>query len=403
MSMFTIITQTNAQSIDVHVLIHGTRFSGLAFTSFIPFLRKKLSSDNLYTIAIKKSRCDVRLFDSQVMLERGLVRIQADGITQCRAGALEPTLSRRAAFHVFNGYDHLCPKKDTTNIYFTFGWEGLLEDKHRAETAAQLYNELVALRAKLQKEHPHDAIRFFLHGHSHGGNVILYLAQHETHEKKNLIIERACLYGTPIQRETAGFANHSMFKTVISYHSHGDHIQTADKFSTKSKTSERCLSSFVQINNTKNKKIIDVCVRVNGNTRALNHASFFFFDMYSLTGHQQNPALQMLNPLPIIMFAPTMLTLVDKLLGENHRCSRAFLDFNITPDRDSIVMSVKTPCGKHGHKSKNLAPVFNPIKAVVEKTWRPHAYAGTRNVTRLAFSGLFEAIPDYIKKHLGQK
>lgn len=386
-----------SQMVSAHIFVHGTRFSGLAFVSALPFLQNTLKDSHLYVLAIRKSRSDRRLFDSQVMQESGLIQIPESVIKQCRTRRLSPELSRRAAIHVASGYDMLMVPKNDINLYYTLGWDGLLQDIHRREAAGALYTTIVDLRKTLEQKYPGKIIRIILHGHSHGGNLILYLAYHENEKKQNLIIDCACLYGTPIQAETASYAQHDMFKTIISYYSHGDSIQVADKLSTESGTSERCLSKFINIKNLSTKKIIDIGLRINGDERALNHASYFFIDMYSLAGKLSAP-LTVISPFPIVTFAPVMMQLIDQFWTKYPTCSNACLDFSIE-NENSLCLWLVDQQGRHV-RSTNILPRIKPAKNMLEETWRPFAFYGAANVTKLALSGLANAIPDYIRQNI---
>ncbi len=171
---------------------------------------------------------------------------------------------------------------DTTpQRYYTFGWNGQLDQTERRVEAVRLYNELAMEVDKLKEQGYKPKIRLL--GYSHGGNVSLNLAaihyalngvafkdRHFTEsiasvwdifsedilqkraEKEVCIayhkplksidlIDELILYATPVQTETECFAFTDYFKKVTMFYSENDMVQVADVLSTKSRVSRRTL------------------------------------------------------------------------------------------------------------------------------------------------------------------
>ena len=380
------------QSVEAHIFIHGTRLSFLSLVSAIPTAQRSLTNHHLYAKVVQSSRDDERFHDTQVILDKGLVEIESPMIKKCRAQTLEPNFSRKAAIQAINGYDMLIKKNDTIYRYYTFGWDGMLGDNYRKNDSLDLYNTLVALRDTLQKKHPAKVVRFILHGHSHGGNLILYLGYHENIKKKNLSIEQAILYGTPIQAETAPYCLHNMFKCIISIYSEGDNIQVADKISTASHTSKRRLSDLV---NTANKPIIDICIAAEGDRKAFGHATFFFIDMYQNgVAQARRKVFNEIKYLPVMTLAPLFIPLITNLYAK-HPQQQMTLNL-YKQDEQTCLMSAETGDRKFTIQSDNIIPQIEPVRTIIEKTWKPAAaHKNAINLAKLALLDLMKVTPQH--------
>ncbi len=361
------ICAQNTPRIIVHAFVHGTRLSGLGIFSAIPLLNNNVQDKHLYTRSVKSARKDPAFFDAQVMQEEGLVEISAETIQLCRTHKLPTEKSKRGAIQVIAAYDQFTPKNNVTNLYYTYGWSGMLDAQYRQKEAKTFYEKLVELRDQLHKKYPLSSIDFVLHGHSHGGNLILNLAAHENEQKKQLVIDCTILYGTPIQVETADYANHAMFKTIINLFSNNDHIQVTDSISTQQE-SQRVLAPYVHVKNTKAKYVVDACVCLNGNPGAFGHACFFYIDDVV---YNQNAEFAAIRPLPLVTFGSIIQQLVHQaqLKRVNHH-----LHVNVmTADGCSIGVFDQY---KNLAISDNLVSQLALVKATLEKTWTPYARRG---------------------------
>jgi len=380
------------QSVVAHIFVHGTRLSFLSLMSIIPTVKRQLRNHHLYSKVVISSRDDDRFQDTQIMLDKGLHEIPRGMINRCRNLRLDSNFSRKAAIQVINGYDQLI--KDTKSIHrhYTYGWDGMLADEYRKRDSLKMYKALIDLREQLRKQYPNQKIVFILHGHSHGGNLILYLAYHENVQKKGLSIDKSILYGTPIQAETAPYCTHSMFKTIINIYSEGDNIQTADKFSTASQTSGRRLADFV---NTKNKNIIDVCVSAAGDRKAFGHASFFFIDMYQNgIGNARRNVFNELKRLPLVTFAPIFTELLEQIHIQSKH-NQLTLNFYKENSLNCII-SAETIDKRYIAKSKNIILLVNQISIILEKSWKPVAeHKGSANLAKLAVLDLMKIAPKH--------
>lgn len=381
-----------AKTVTVNVFIHGTRLSGFNFLSAKPIIKHEpVKEHSFYEHVVESSRNDVRFYDSQIMLEKGLVLVPQEILEKCRQLKLAPGESRRAAIQVLNGYDMLLSKNDEKQLYYTFGWDGILSDKEREQESRILYDALIDLRDQLLKQFPESTIKFILHGHSHGGNLILYLALHENMQKKNLVVDKAILYGTPIQPETACFCQHALFKKIINIFSEGDKVQVADIFSTSSKCSKRRFADVLSSSVVKQeKRIVELCVSAAGSRRAFSHASFYFLGLHGIgIIRSVERVFKIIKPLPVVLFAPIFLDMLDK--SDIQDGSLNFVRY--TPNDCRLVISSV----QQSIESENLVPLISQIKEVIEKSWKPYALYGYAHLGGLALADLFTAIPQYTK------
>lgn len=113
------------------------------------------------------------------------------------------------------------------NIYYTFGWTGLLSPTVRRFEAQVLYNLLKKEVKKFQEKGIHPKIRIV--GYSHGGNVALEMA---TVKKKNkVMIDELILIGVPVVKTADFLRSHKMFKRIFHFYSKGDRVQNLDLLS----------------------------------------------------------------------------------------------------------------------------------------------------------------------------
>jgi len=102
---------------------------------------------------------------------------------------------------------------------YVFGWSGALSSEDRKNAAKKLLEWML--------EHSNE--EFVLIGHSHGGNVLLNLAEivHER-EKIPFTIQKLVLLACPVQKETAHLITSMLFQKVYSLYSSKDFAQICD-------------------------------------------------------------------------------------------------------------------------------------------------------------------------------
>lgn len=350
------------QTIVAHVFIHGTRLPGFIFLDPRATFGHTVSKDSVYVRILSRIRAYEYFTTYQPLLELGIQEVTSDQLTAWREQTLSPSLFKRAAIHIIGAYDSFLPSQPyTTNKYYTYGWIGVLDDAFRRNDAKQLYEALCSLRSSLQKQyHTHD-VHFVLHGHSHGGNVILYLPRFEHKYHNNLVIDHTFLYGTPIQPETASYAKDPLFKTIYNLYSEGDHVQIGDRFSTESKKSYRRISDIVDISNTPN-TIYELCVCAEKKSTAFCHASFFYTNAHQITRIRRgikpfHRVLDTLTPLPIVSFSPILMSVVSRMPNHAHH---QVMPACITCSNDQCIFTVGND--RVYAQSDNVLPLLTHIK-----------------------------------------
>jgi hypothetical protein len=127
-------------------------------------------------------------------------------------------------------YD-ICEKDpDNFNLFhtYTFGWSGKLNNKVRKKASLDLFYALKKCIATYEKEYNKQTFIRII-GHSHGGNVALYLGYYADQKKFcNIAIDELILLACPVQKATLHYTQSSLFKQIYSFHSESDMIQVAD-------------------------------------------------------------------------------------------------------------------------------------------------------------------------------
>jgi len=370
-----------ARDVYVHLFVHGTTLPGFLLLSQAH--DKPVKYDDKYVSFIEKSRNDTRFYDDSIMLDCGLVPISSQLVSNCKKGTLDSWQSRRAAIQAIAAYDDFVDHTHE-HYYFVYGWSGLLSDDYRKKEAGKLYNELVIVKNRLRERFGKEPI-FIAHGHSHGANIILYLAYQEELQRQKLCFEHVMLYEMPVQTETAHYAKNPMFKYVSLLYSNGDSIQIADSFSTAGGKSYRTFSDLIEINDAPN-KIQEVLVTMNGDRKALPHRSYFFFDAYfglstvykNLFG--KNAATAFLNPLPLVVLSPVFMWLLQTSVRTN-ACS-CVLNIGFNGNTCAVDLDAEQAAKKY---SANLFSMINEIKNRLALYWEP--YAKTSDVKKLFWMG----------------
>lgn len=201
--------------------------------------------------------------------------------------------------------------------YALFGWSGKLDNEQRKKAGFILYQTLIDLQEQYIAQH--GALPSFeLVGHSHGGNVCLWLAEAEKEYKKGLIVERLSLLATPLQKEIIENFSSSCFKKIDSFYSWGDKIQGADIFSTKSR------KSYQRIQDLQNAyqfscgaHIKDIQLMVESNAKKVDHVNLWYLGR----GTQLQPYLSLL---PVVTYLPFIYSHIDR-----RQDSHIVLDFSI--------------------------------------------------------------------------
>ncbi len=149
------------------------------------------------------------------------------------------------------------PARFNAEHFYTFGWSGELTLKARKNAAHDLFNALKGLIISYQEKYC-STPEIILISHSHGGNVILHLAEIDDPDCK-LCISKSILLACPVQKHTAHLISSPIFERIYSLHSHTDMIQIADPQGLHNKKKSRPLLSLRHFD--AHPKLVQVLIR----------------------------------------------------------------------------------------------------------------------------------------------
>jgi hypothetical protein len=160
------------------------------------------------------------------------------------------------------------PKMFPDEYFYLFGWNGKLSFIERERAARKLYLDLKVVRDDYKKKFGTEPIIRLL-GHSHGGNVILLLAQVKDPEDTSFFIHNVILMGTPVQKQTKHYVFAECFGKIYSLYSMIDMLQVIDPQGLQQKETDALFSErFFPVD----EKIDQVAIRINN--RSIMHIEF---------------------------------------------------------------------------------------------------------------------------------
>lgn len=152
--------------------------------------------------------------------------------------------------------------------FYTYGWDGRLDSSSWLTAAVRCYRALFWEVFRQGLSFVDVDVEFY--AHSHGGNVVLNLAQAEILFKCGLIISKIVLLGTPIQQSTEALAKSPLFEhtKIYNVYSEGDVTQILDQGVSFGGISGRRFTDPVLCD-----KISQICVTCEG--RSLTHSELW--------------------------------------------------------------------------------------------------------------------------------
>jgi hypothetical protein len=112
---------------------------------------------------------------------------------------------------------------DLDHLYL-FRWNGMLNYQERQKAAQSLYIELQQKIADIKQQTGQEPLITII-AHSHGGNIILNLADLNAKSSSKLVIHNLILLACPVQNKTAHWIGHETFEKVYVFYSKADWIQ----------------------------------------------------------------------------------------------------------------------------------------------------------------------------------
>ena len=330
------------------VFVHGTiKPAEFSFASIVKIMRDNVDN-SLYSKAVGYMREDHTFYYGQAMQELGLKEINM---------SLEaPFSTARTIALMYNlQLDQLGNKPDI-NLYYTFGWNGLLSDTKRYEEAELFYEKLSQELARLAQNNIHPIVRVI--AYSHGANVTLYLPavrdNNPSYKSNPLFIDELVTIAAPVQKETDYLINDPLFKKVYHVYSTEDNVQVWDLFSSRQLFSKRKFTHRSDFEVPE--KLHQVRIRVTKDIKWRHKAKELKAPHHILEtpgiklvhkdpGHTEMWNFQWgaywyrdsfpLKPLPVMTIIPTILHTVDA----HHRYKN--LTFDYAPTENGILLRSK--------------------------------------------------------------
>lgn len=268
------------------------------------------------------------------------------------------------------------------NIFYTFGWSGLLSRKARQKAAKQLFFELKAEIEKLKKLGYFPKIRLI--GYSHGANVCLNIAAVKNmYKQKSFMIDELILLGCPIQVDNDFLVNDPLFKNVYNFYSKKDRIQKRDCFSSKAFSSDRrfcrrahygvcqkVTQAQIKITRIKPKIKNDRKNNIISRTKYVKSRSHFRILRDESPGHMElwffgwTPRHYRkkfsLYPYPVLLFLPIIIRALQKSNIQRNGADYEII-VDIRPDHEIIMINSGTKEYIQPFNFKKLSTIFSPI------------------------------------------
>ena len=288
------------QKVRITVFIHGTIGGALNIFNTQQYASEKFNNASATARAVKKIRSVELLNYDQIFGALGLHEFNA-----------AETPVWYAARHVIPAYEDVAQcvgrSSDVTKDLI-FGWTGFLHHGARKEAGYELYTALCDYRDRMRAKYGVDPDITVI-GHSHGGNVGLWLAQAEKEGKRGLQVDSLIMLGSPMQKEMACCIESPLFRTIVLCHSDGDAIQRIDYISNKERKSHQRMSdvadikAFIQQNPALRRH--DVACMINNSARHITHINMW------LVG-RSTPVLKAFDVVPLVVYLPALMNCLDQ-------------------------------------------------------------------------------------------
>lgn len=304
----------------ITVFIHGT--VGAATTLWYGFwlmLADAFDGTSGCEKRVIRERTSPKLKHDEFMLDLGMVKVDPDNLPQNRL--------HHGAYHIIKAFascaeaSHVDTDLPPNYHYYTFGWSGLLSETGRKNAARELHASLNEEYKRLKTRYNNVTIQ--LYAHSHGCQLILYLAQanREVDPSQRLAVDYAVLSGAPLYYNAVQLILTGTFKTVLNIYSEGDFIQQLDVLSTPNAFCKRRFSDLLLTMPQPHEPfctIIDMRIEGEYCPYFFGHFSFFTLNRYAMlkgrnrSYHQAyQTLLNELKPLPLVVLYPLLLPELD--------------------------------------------------------------------------------------------
>jgi len=227
---------TAQQEVWLTIFVHGiiNIKPHLSFSNIIRFMTDQIT-DSVYARAIEIIRNDPFFYQYYAMQGLGLQKIELEHYKEGNAAA---------AFAIsYKEFTNLTSIKQN-NIFYTFGWSGLLSTQVRYQEAIIFFEQLKTEVERYHAQGINPKIRII--GYSHGGYIALNLGAVFNNLKEsyqNWLVDELILIGVPVISDTDFLVSSKLFKRVYHFYSPADRVQVVDCLATNRFFSHRIFSS----------------------------------------------------------------------------------------------------------------------------------------------------------------
>jgi hypothetical protein len=385
---------------DMIIFVHGTlRPAQFTFSSLIKIMNNKIDK-SIYSATAKELRGDSFFYQGQPIQGLGLKTVNQQDFGRSNGAACIAALYDKQ-------YEFL--KNNTPKLYYTFGWNGLLNARKRYEEAKNLYKALVKEIIQLRQQNIEPRIKFITY--SHGANVVLNIGAilHDDPTLKNNIftIDTLAMFGAPIQRVTDYLVSHPIFKKVYHFYSSEDSIQTLDIFAPRQFFSGKRFSNRSRFKVPE--KVKQIRLRVTKRIARLHKAKNVDRNSYKVLSHKklrlvhQDPGHTELwnfrwgahwyrdcfplNPIPISALTPSIIDTVEKHFPERRNIT---FDYALSHAGALLVPAMK--------RNRKAVPVLN--KKTTKELFSLASHFKPENYTLDGQNEKIRQVLDKVKQHI---
>lgn len=312
----------------ITVFVHGI-ISVKPYMSLANFIRFKQDhiSHTPYAHAVELTRKNPFYYQHHAMQGLGLQEITMNVI----APGLGATAFARAYDTIAQKSGYACTK----NLYYTFGWSGLLSHKMRVIEAEIFYRSLLDVLKPYYEKEIFPKIRII--GYSHGARIALELAsaQYAVQSPFKFTVDELILIGMPVVPASIFCVKNPIFNKVYHIYSEKDRVQRIDfasvngLFSNSKFRSNSCVTlpkkltqiSFrvFRLTYDYEKKIKNKILPCPVNPKKLRPAHPGHTELWSFGWTPKNYRTTLpYNPLPAAAFIPYLIQAAHTIPDYNH-------------------------------------------------------------------------------------
>lgn len=314
----------------LNIIIHGSvgLKSSISFSTLKALIKDQIEN-TFYKRNVLSIRNDPHIFLMQPIERLGLHPVIFGSYSTCGA-YLYSTLYNLLS-------DKYFPNQE--NVFYTYGWSGLISFKERIKESFKLYRAIKSLRNKFKD------YKIRIIGYSHGATIAFNLAcARRKYREYKFNIDQLIAIGMPVLSLTENFAKDKMFKKIYHIYSKSDWVQSLDIFSPCNFMSYKTFYSYKSPELKNKLKQINISIYSSFSrflsNKSPSHTELWFFGW--APGSFSKGSL--FYPLPFSIFIPYLI-----YITENYSCNCEILNFDIYPKYNLLKLK-----GENCYQCKNI-------------------------------------------------